>query len=78
MSIEPLPVEFVGGPMDGQQLWVEPGTETIAAGSFDIDGGKVIFVDHLYRIRRVNEILVRLPNGFHAMDYQPPTEGTSE
>ncbi len=71
MSDEPLPVEFVGGPMDGRQLYVQAGTETIKAGSIDMEGSKVIMVDHLYEIRRVNGILVRLPNGFHAMDYKP-------
>jgi hypothetical protein len=70
MSDEPLPVEFFGGPMDGRQLWVEAGTETIKAGSIDMEGSKVIMVDHLYEIRRVNGILIRLPNGFHAMDYK--------
>jgi hypothetical protein len=70
MSDEPLPIEFVGGPMDGRTLWVEPGTETTKAGSLDMEGGRVIVVDHVYKIRRVNGILVRLPNGFHAMDYQ--------
>ena len=73
MSDEPLPVEFFGGPMDGRQLLVEPWTETIKAVSRDVDiaGGKVVLTDHVYEIRRVNGILVRLPNGYHAMDYQP-------
>ena len=69
MSTEPFLVEFVGGPMDGQQLWVEAGTETIKTGSIDMEGGKVVVVTHLYKLRRVNEILVRLPSGLHAMDY---------
>jgi hypothetical protein len=69
MSSEALPVEFVGGPMDGQSLWIESGTETIKTGSLDMDGGKVIVVHHLYKLRRVSEILVRLPSGLHAMDY---------
>jgi len=74
MSDDLLSVEFVGGPMDGRQLYVQAGTETIKAGSIDMEGSKVIMVDHLYEIRRVNEILVRLPNGFHAMDYKPPAK----
>jgi hypothetical protein len=74
MSDEPVPVEFVGGPMDGRQLWVEAGTETIKTGSLGMEGSKVVMVDHLYEIRRVNGILIRLPNGFHAMDYQPPAK----
>jgi hypothetical protein len=69
MSSEALPVEFVGGPMDGKQLCVEAGTETIKTGSLDMEGGKVIVVHHLYKLRKVSEILVRLPSGLHAMDY---------
>lgn len=69
MSPDALPVEFIGGPMDGQQLWVEAGTETIKTGSLDMEGGKVVVITHLYKLRRVKEILVRLPSGLHAMDY---------
>jgi hypothetical protein len=69
MSSDALPVEFVGGPMDGQSLWIESGTETIKTGSLDMDSGKVVVINHLYKLRRVNEIMVRLPNGLHAMDY---------
>jgi hypothetical protein len=72
MSDDFLSVEFVGGPMDGHHRILPERTSTLVVSTVDHgEAFRVVVKDHLYKIRKVDGILVRLPNGFHAMDYQP-------
>jgi len=75
-----IPVEFVGGPFDGKQLWVPSLEGDLKVQELDphaesnTQSGKVAYIEHSYRLRKVEGILVRLPNGWHAMDHQTPNQ----
>lgn len=70
----PIPAEFVGGPMDGQHLWLLPDQNAVEVyvqdckQSASAESGQVRIVQHIYQRRQVNGIFVRLPNGFYPYD----------
>lgn len=69
---EPIPAEFVGGPMDGQQRFLESTVDEVVA--FELDrsvvdeAGNVKVIKHKYKRRSTGSIFVRLPNGFFPFD----------
>jgi hypothetical protein len=73
---EPIPAEFVGGPMDGQQRWLLPDQNSVEvldckqSALAELCLGRVRIVTRNYQRRQVNGIFVRLANGFYPYDIE--------
>lgn len=72
---EPINVEFVGGPMDGHQRWLEHGVNHAVFFQRELvsvtESGQVKVVAYSYQRREVNGIWVRLPSGSYPFDWRP-------
>lgn len=72
---EPIQAEFVGGPMDGHQRWLEHGVNHAVFFQRELvavdESGKVKVVKYSYQRREVNGIWIRLPSGLYPFDWKP-------
>jgi hypothetical protein len=62
---EPIPAEFVGGPIDGQQRWLKPDQNAVDVME---QGAGLEITRRRYERRAIGGIFVRLPNGFYPYD----------
>jgi hypothetical protein len=67
-----VPVEFVGGPVDGKsKIYPADVNDEIDVQELKHIGCEDIeIIHHLYVRRRINGIAVRLPSGFFPYDWQ--------